>query len=247
MRETWRVIHDPPMPGQYNMERDLSLHREVSRGAPPTLRFYRWDPPAVSLGRFQKPDEVVDAAACRRRGIDIVRRPTGGRALLHHRELTYSLAVPESHPLIPSSILEAYKIFSLALIRGFAGLGIRASLAPGENRGRGLAPGACFDTPSAYEIQIDGKKVVGSAQLRRHGALLQHGAVLLGLSLDLYQEILKPAPRPGPKDACLESLADRAAGLHDLGYAVEPAVLAQALQTGFSLALGVDFLTEKGV
>ena len=247
MREKWRVIHDPPMSGQSNMERDLALHREVSRGASPTLRFYRWDPPAVSLGRFQKAAEVVDAAACCRRGIDVVKRPTGGRALLHHRELTYSLAVPESHPLIPSSVLEAYKIFSLALIRGFAGLGIRASLAPGDNRGRGLAPGACFDTPCAYEIQIDGKKVVGSAQMRRDGALLQHGAILLGLSLDLYQEILKPAPQSGLKDTYLESLAARAAGLNDLGYTVEPTALALALQAGFSEALNVEFLIEKGV
>jgi lipoyl(octanoyl) transferase len=241
--ETWRVIHDPPMPGQYNMERDLNLHREVSRGGPPVLRFYRFDPPAVSLGRFQKTAEVVDVAACRRRGIDIVQRPTGGRALLHHRELTYSLAVPESHPLIPSSVVEAYKIFSMALVQGFALLSIPASLAPGENRGRGLAPGACFDTPSAYEIQIDGKKVVGSAQLRRDGVLLQHGAILLSLSLDIYEEIVKPSPGGGPKDVYLKSLADRAAGLADLGYLVEPKALAMALQRGFSQALQVDFAT----
>lgn len=246
MRKVWRVIHDPPMPGQYNMERDLELHRQVSRGAPPILRFYRWDPPAVSLGRFQKAVEVVDTAACHRLGIDIVKRPTGGRALLHHRELTYSLVVAESNPWFPSSILEAYKVISLALIGGFEGLGIKALLAPAENRGKGLAPGACFDTPSAYEIQIDGKKVVGSAQLRREGALLQHGAILQSLSLNLYQEILKPAPGAGSKNTYLESLAARAAGLADLGYQVDDTALAMALQAGFSQALDVEFVTWKG-
>ncbi len=245
MREKWRVIHDPPMSGQSNMERDLILHREVSRGAPPTLRFYRWDPPAVSLGRFQKATEVVDAAACRRRGIDIVQRPTGGRALLHHRELTYSLAVREDHPLIPASVLKAYKTFSLALIRGFTALGIEAELASGEKRGRGQAPGACFDTPSAYEIQVRNKKVVGSAQLRRDGALLQHGAILFELSLDIYEKVLQPAPGKGGQLKYLKSLKARAAGLKDLGYQVKPADLASALQGGFAEHLDIDFIEEK--
>ena len=244
MKETWRLIHDPPLPGKENMARDLEIHRQVARGeAPPTLRFYTWDPPALSLGRFQRPEEVASLPACRDLGIHVVQRPTGGRALLHDRELTYSLAVPEGHPTIPSSVLGAYRAISAGLVRGLALLGIPAELAPGDKRGRPLAPGACFDTPSAYELQVKGKKVVGSAQMRRGGGLLQHGSVLLSLPLDLYRRVLLPPPGEG--EDFLQSLAEGAAGLDDLGYRVTLEDLRAALQAGFLESLGLEFIPEK--
>lgn len=246
MKEKWRLVHDPPLPGKINMERDMEFHRQVARGeALPTLRFYRWDPPALSLGRFQKPEEVADIRACRDLGIDIVQRPTGGRALLHCKELTYSVAVPEGHPKVPGSVLGAYRVFSLALVKGLARLGIEAELASRESRGRGRSPGACFDSPSAYELQVQGKKVVGSAQVRRDGALLQHGSVLFSLELDVYRKILLPPPgRRGPSDF-LKSLEEGAAGLEDLGYRVDPQGLAAALKAGFAGALDIEFIVEK--
>jgi lipoyl(octanoyl) transferase len=242
MREKWRLIYDASLPGAVNMSRDLTILEQVSAGlAPPTLRFYTWSPPALSLGYFQEVEEVADIAACSRLGIDIVRRPTGGRALLHHRELTYSVAVPDKSRIVPIGVLPAYKFFSQAIISGLQELGIGAALAPGDNRGKGLAPGSCFDTPSAYEIQVDGKKVVGSAQLRRNGALLQHGSILLELSLDLYRQVL----RGGRKhDGYSDSLAGRAAGLDDLGYRVSTEDLFRSVSKGFSELLSVDFLRE---
>jgi lipoyl(octanoyl) transferase len=226
------------------MERDLAFHRQVARGeALPTLRFYTWDPPALSLGYFQRLEDVADVAACHRLGVDIVSRPTGGRALLHHRELTYSVTAPEGCLKIPASVLEAYRLFSRALVRGLTRLGVPAELAPGSGRGRGLAPGACFDAPAAYELQVAGKKVAGSAQMRRDGALLQHGSILFSLPLELYRQVLLPPPGSGPD--FLRSLEEGAAGLEDLGYRVDLEDLKAALRDGFAEVLDIDFSMEK--
>jgi len=226
------------------MDRDLTFHRQVARGeALPTLRFYSWDPPALSLGYFQRAEEVADLAACQSLGVDIVTRPTGGRALLHHRELTYSVTAAEGCHKIPASVLGAYRLFSEALVRGLARLGVPVELAPGEGRGRGLAPGACFDTPAAYELQVAGKKVAGSAQMRRDGALLQHGSILLSLPLELYRQVLLPPPGGGRP--FLKSLKEGAAGLEDLGYRVTLEDLKAALQDGFAEVLDIDFIAEK--
>lgn len=242
MREKWRLIYDPPQPGIVNMDRDMAILEEVSQGlAPPTLRFYSWSPAALSIGYFQKADNIADISACSRLGIDIVRRPTGGRALLHHRELTYSVVVPESHPLIPRGVLPSYKFFSGAIISGLRELGVNTGLAPGENRGKGLLPGACFDSPSAYEIQVAGKKVVGSAQVRKDDTLLQHGSILLELSLDLYRQVLCDSSGR-KKDYYMDELGKRAAGLTDLGYSVTADEIYRAVSKGFSELLNVDFL-----
>lgn len=193
----WRLIYDPPRPGEINMLRDQEILAEVAAAAaPPTLRLYSWAPPALSLGRFQKTGEVVDVRACRRLGIDIVRRPTGGRAVLHDRELTYSLAIPDRRSLIPAGVVPAYRFISGALLDAFARLGIEAQLSSEKKQGAGLAPGSCFDTPSAYELHVRGKKVVGSAQMRREGVLLQHGSILLELPIQAYRQILRFHSRP---------------------------------------------------
>ncbi len=240
MVEVWRLICDPPLPGEINMKRDLELAAEVIAGAPPTLRLYRWSPPALTLGRFQKTEEVVDREACRRLGVDLVRRPTGGRAVLHHRELTYSISVPESHRLIPAGVIEAYRLINRGILAAFEQLGIDASLAGASERGAGLAPGSCFDTASAYEVRVAGKKVVGSAQLRTGGVLLQHGAILLELSLDLYRQLL--LPREGSDNpAYLEALGRKAAGLNDLGYPVTPEQLSESLVAEFKKTFSIKF------
>jgi lipoyl(octanoyl) transferase len=241
LTEVWRLICDPPLPGEVNMKRDLGLMAEVAAGkAPPTFRLYRWSPPALSLGRFQKEEEVVDREACRRLGVDLVRRPTGGRAVLHHRELTYSITIPENHRLIPKGVIEAYRLINQGILTTFKQLGIDASQAGAAERGAGLAPGSCFDTASAYEVRVKDKKVVGSAQLRRDGVLLQHGAILLELSLDLYRQLLLPR-EGGNYPAYLEALGSEAAGLNDLGYSVTPEELSDALAAGFAEVFLIKF------
>jgi len=241
LAKKWRLISDPPLPGAVNMQRDLDILEEVASGkAPPTLRLYRWAPPALSLGRFQKAEAVADLEACRRLGVDLVRRPTGGRAILHDRELTYSFVVPDSRLYIPAGVIPSYRFISRALLSAFEILQIDAALSPESPRGADLAPGSCFDTPSAYELRVAGKKVVGSAQLRRKGMLLQHGSILLALPLSSYRQVL--LHRDGKNgEAYLKSLQQRAAGLLDLGYSITLEELSEALSMGFARLFGVEW------
>ncbi len=248
MRYQWRLILDPPMTGKNNMEKDRELMEYVSTGeSPPILRLYRWSPPAVSLGYFQDEKEVVDLQACADAGVDVVRRPTGGRAVLHHDELTYSIIVPEVHPFINNGgVMDAYRAISRGLITAFNLLNILASITPEEKGQGGLAPGSCFDTPSAYEVQVKGKKVVGSAQLRRDGIVLQHGAIIFKLPAGLYNKVLKKDYRlaEGKKQA---ELGEKASGLHDLGYDVSYERMTRALVKGFSMVIPAVFTSAKRI
>jgi lipoyl(octanoyl) transferase len=242
----WRLILDPPLSGKENMEKDIALMEEVTSGeCPPILRIYRWAPPALSLGYFQDETEVVNLAACREAGIDLVRRPTGGRAVLHHEELTYSIIVPEVHPFIDrGSVLDAYRSISRGVVTAFNLLGITASISPEREGQVGLTPGSCFDTPSAYEVQIKDKKVVGSAQLRRDGILLQHGAILFRLPQDLYQRVLKKNYRKDSEGQVFE-LDEQAAGLLDLGYDISYEEMTRALVKAFSLVIPAVFTSVR--
>ncbi len=248
MRYQWRLILDPPMTGKDNMDKDLEIMEEVSAGeCPPTLRLYRWSPPAVSLGYFQDENEIVNMDACRAEGIEVIRRPTGGRAVLHHHELTYSIVVPEVHPFINNGgVMDAYRAISRGIVTAFNLVNILASITP-EKKGQGrLAPGSCFDTPSAYEIQVNGKKVVGSAQLRRDGIVLQHGAIIFKLPAALYRKVLKKDYLLTESERQAE-LGESAAGLQDLGYDISYDRMTRALVKGFSMVIPAVFTSVDGI
>lgn len=175
----WRLIKSPPSNAFMNMAVDEAILKMVEAAkSTPTVRFYAWDPPAVSVGYFQDSLKDVDIPACREMGMDIVKRLTGGRAVLHDRELTYSVICPESDPHFPDNILGTYKVISSCLVKGLNFLGLDASLTPSAKRRGRDAPSACFSSPSHYEITISGKKLIGSAQKRGDGAFLQHGSIL---------------------------------------------------------------------
>ena len=179
MAETWRLLRHGPAAGAINMAIDEAIAAAVAAGkATPTVRFYAWEPPCVSLGRNQ-PFAAVDAARCAALGYEIVRRPTGGRAILHTDELTYSVIAPPDHPLMAGMILDAYLRIAQGLLAGLRRMGIPAEIAPDTNRAGPDAPAACFEVPSAYEIVVDGRKLLGSAQNRRTGYVLQHGSLPL--------------------------------------------------------------------
>ena len=245
MRYQWRLVLDPPMPGNENMEKDLEIMEEVATGEyPPTLRLYRWAPPAVSLGYFQDENEVVDMSACRDLGIDVVRRPTGGRAVLHQDELTYSIIVPEAHPFINrGGVMDAYRGISRGIITAFNLLGIVASITPEEEARAVLTLGSCFDTSSAYEIQVKDKKVVGSAQLRRDGIVLQHGAILFRLPAEIYRKVLKKNNNYSENKKEI-NLGEKAAGLHDLGFDISYELMSRALVKGFSMVIPAVFSSQ---
>ena len=195
----WRLIKDSYHTGFMNMAIDEAImiaHREGL--VPPTIRFYQWSPPTVSLGYFQDLEKEIDVDVCKNLGIDIVRRPTGGKAVLHDKELTYSFIIRESHPLVNDSILDTYKKISGGMIRGLSYLGITAELVPLREKLKSIPLGneakskiphsdiksICFSVPSQYEVQVMGKKIVGSAQVRKREIVLQHGSLLIELEKD---------------------------------------------------------------
>jgi lipoate-protein ligase A len=177
----WDLILDDALDGTSNMAIDSALLDEVEASTDPRtiVRFYRWRRPTVSLGRNQRIDTAVDQPFCAERGIDVVHRPTGGRAVLHDDELTYAVASNDS-TYFGDTIYANYKSVSEALCQAFQRLGVPAILAPETRR---LAPHPsgndlpCFISPSRYELTVGGRKVVGSAQRRLRRSFLQHGSM----------------------------------------------------------------------
>lgn len=240
MKPVWRLIETPPAPGAWNMAADVALLAGVAAGGPPVLRLYGFHPPALSLGYFQKAKGTVDWTACRTAGVDVVRRPTGGRAVLHEHEVTYALCLPERYPGLPGSVAESYRFLIRFIVRALRALGGDARLTPaalpGERRS-GRSPtdsrAACFAAPSWYEVAVGGRKVVGSAQVRRHGALLQHGSLLLRFDAERLASLFA-FPDGEARAAAARQLAGSACGLADCCDAAEFSAVAAALVEAFA-------------
>src|SRR5579859_1906151 len=176
--ERWRLIVDSPCDGPTNMAIDEAILEAVGkRQAPPTLRLFAWEPACLSLG-YAQPAADVDQERLGAHGWDIVRRMTGGRAILHTEELTYSVALPQDHPLVAGTILDSYRRLSMALLHALEALGIDAHADKAEKPVGARTPlgPVCFEVPSNYEITANGKKLIGSAQVRKDDATLQHGS-----------------------------------------------------------------------
>ena len=180
MRQTRLIRESHFKCGAHNMAVDSAIAGAVGAGRQPaTLRLYGWRPFCLSLGYGQRAREA-DTAALRQRGWGLVRRPTGGKAILHGDELTYSLCLPQDHPLASGDIVESYRRLSAGLLRALDLLGLSARANPAREHARSEPDGpVCFLQPSHYEILVDGRKLIGSAQLRRKGVMLQHGTLPL--------------------------------------------------------------------
>lgn len=196
MSEIWRLLSTGHSSAAENMAIDEAVLIAHSRGlVPPTVRFYGWQIPTLSIGYFQKISDV-DFDTLHEKRLGFVRRPTGGRAVLHDQEVTYSVVVSELHPEMPSSVNESYRVLSSGLLEGFRNLGLQAemvSLASEDEKRKYESAGtaACFDSPSWYELVVEGRKVTGSAQTRQNGVILQHGSILLDLDADLLFSVLR--------------------------------------------------------
>lgn len=184
----WRLIRSDFLSGAENMAVDEALLEAVAQGgAGPVLRLYRWEPPTVTLGYFQRGPDVVNLDACRDLGLAVVRRCTGGRAVLHDREVTYAVVSPERSGVFPGGILENYKVIAGVLRRTLESFGLPAEMAPGRSHGaggEGVQQSACFTAPSSYELVHQGCKVTGSAQKRCGSAFLQHGSIPVEMDLE---------------------------------------------------------------
>ena len=235
--ETWRLLIDEPADGATNMARDEALlHAHAAGMTLPTIRLYQWQPACLSLGRFQRSADV-NWDACAHEGVDVVRRPSGGRALLHADELTYAVVARADHPLFAgrASILHSYHDISMALLHGLQRLGVAAQLAPAPRR-RGVSA-ACFDTPAAFELTVAGRKLVGSAQARREGVLLQHGALPFSPHTARLQALLAcPIPDLNTTMVTLDEA---------LGHPANVSDVVAALVAGFEAAWNITL--EPGV
>lgn len=230
----WRVLRDDgAVAGAVNMAIDATLVEAVQRGASPVVRFYTWAPACLSLGRNQVARGIYDPDRAAAAGVDIVRRPTGGLAVLHDRELTYSVVAPLALFGGPRA---AYGAINAALVHGLRSLGIEAEQAAGAPVRAPLSQAAepCFQTPAAGEITARGRKLVGSAQRCERGVLLQHGSILLSGSQARVRDLMAERSDASVPDGSitLEELAGRVPAL--------PALEA-ALRDGFEHLSGTRF------
>jgi lipoate-protein ligase A len=242
-RATWRLLNTGFLDGATNMAVDEAILRGVAQGSsPPTLRFFGWQPACLSLGQAQ-PAQDVDFEACRTFDVDVVRRPTGGRAILHTDELTYSVTAREDEPRLQGGIVESYRRLSEGLLAGLNHLGLPASQAERPHSHDGDQGPVCFEVPSNYEIVFDGRKLIGSAQVRKGGAVLQHGSLPLVGDIARISDVLRSQPDR-------ERVRARAITVERaVGRAVTFEEAADALCRGFAEALMLDLqpgeLTER--
>jgi len=212
--------------GAFNMALDQTVLEGVASATVlPTIRFYGWKPWAVSIGYFQGLEEEVDTQACSRRGIDVVRRITGGGAVFHQAEVTYSIIIPETHPLYQRKVLDSYELICQGIIDGLKGMGVSAQFAP------------------INDIVVDNRKVSGNAQTRKLGCILQHGTILLDVDVELMFSLLR-VPSEKAKGKLIEDVKSRVRGLKQLlGREVSFDETVEALKRGFQSALDLDYQT----
>lgn len=223
---------------------DAAILEMVIEGkSPPTLRFYDWDPACLSLGFAQNYADIdLDAQAVR--GWDVVRRPTGGRAILHTDELTYSVIGASDEPRLAGGVLESYKRLSEGLMHALKLLGLPVERQPmREHNGFGEPDNpVCFEVPSDYEITLHGKKIIGSAQARRKGGVLQHGSLPLFGDIGRITEILRYASEDNRQNGADRVRARAATVEEGLGHRVSFAEAQDAFIRGFGETLNIEFV-----
>jgi len=216
MNEEWRLLKTGFDTAFSNMAIDRAILVANSKGkAPPTVRLYGWKPAAISIGYFQSLEDEIDLKACRKFGVDYVRRITGGGAVFHDKELTYSIVISESHPQIPKNIMESYGRICGAIMKGLGKLGVDSKYVP------------------INDIVTNGKKISGNAQTRKMNTVLQHGTVLMDVDVDKMFSILK-VPNEKIKDKLIADVKQRVTSIkHVLGAEVDFEKVADAMKIGF--------------
>ncbi len=244
---TWRLIYTPPSNGAWNMAVDESILEHIHQGESlPTLRLYAWEPACLSLGHAQSFKDV-DMERVKANGWEVVRRVTGGRAILHTDELTYSVAGSAEEPVLAGGVLESYNRIAQALLFAIRELGlpveIKEHVLDGQPAALNLNP-VCFEVPSTYEITVAEKKLIGSAQARKKEGVLQHGSLPLTGDLTRICNALIFKDEAAREKAA-NRLLERATTVETvLGRRVSWETAAQAFVQGFEAQLGIRF--ERG-
>ena len=255
LMDTWRLLITRPAHGAWNMALDESILEHIGRGeSMPTLRLYAWEPACLSLGHAQ-PFADVDVKRLNERGWEVVRRLTGGRAILHTDEITYSVIAPMDETRLAGSVLESYNRLAQALLFAVQDLGLSVEMKelvgntsaisysqgkhPGEGSMTNLNP-VCFEVPSSYEITVDGKKLIGSAQARKKEGVLQHGSLPLTGDLTRICQALVFESESARQEASKRLLARAATVESALGEAISWETAAESFILAFERQLGLS-------
>jgi len=210
-----------------NMAVDEAISQLNSKIGKTTVRLYGWKPPAVSIGYFQSLIEEVDLPQCKRFGVDVVRRITGGGAVFHDAELTYSFVTAESNGLVSKNILESYKQICNALVLGFKELGLQAEFVP------------------LNDIIVNGRKISGNAQTRRNKTILQHGTILLKVDVEKMFSLLK-VPNEKLKGKLIADVKQRVTSVEqELGKEISFEECADAMKKGFAENFNAELVKEE--
>jgi lipoate-protein ligase A len=241
--QKWRLLITPAANGAWNMAVDEAIMQAVEQNTvPPSLRFFAWDPPCLSIGYAQSWKDI-DLARLSALNWDWVRRPTGGRAILHTDELTYSVIAPLSDPRVSGGVLESYQRLSAALLHALHSLSI-----PAESQPNSMAEkmqdnkAVCFEVPSNYEIVVNKKKLVGSAQARRKNAVLQHGTLPLSGDLTRITQVLAFPDENSRNDAAARLLSHATTAEKILGGSLNWQNAVQAFISSFQIELNLDLI-----
>ncbi|MGZ9226473.1 MAG: lipoate--protein ligase family protein [Anaerolineales bacterium] len=241
---TWRLILTPAARGSWNMAVDEAILEHIGRGEfLSTLRLYAWDPACLSLGHTQ-PIADVDMARLHERGWEVVRRATGGRAILHTDELTYSVTGSAEEPVLAGGVLESYNRIAEALLFAVKGLGLPVEMKEGKTNHGATPNPVCFEVPATYEITANGKKLIGSAQARKKEGVLQHGSLPLTGDITRICQALAFESTSARENASTRLLSRATTVESVLGHAVSWETAAQAFVHAFETQLGLCF--EKG-
>jgi lipoate-protein ligase A len=242
MQRQWRFLDTGRGDAAYNMALDeaILLTHDAGRTSP-TLRVYGWEVPTLSLGYAQSTAHEVDLAACQQCGVAVVRRPTGGRAVLHDQEVTYSVILPTLLAHTGNTLTEHYRLIGLALEAALQQLGLPVHLERARRTAqtpRDTSSPACFAALARYELSVAGKKIVGSAQKRLQHALLQHGSIPLQMDRHrLFRCLRVPQDR---RDALVQEAYSNMTAVNEIATApVSQRALCEALRRGFAASFGI--------
>jgi lipoate-protein ligase A len=228
MSEQWRLL----LTGAHSAAENMAIDRAIlvahsKKIVPPTIRFYCWDPPAISIGYFQGLQEEIDLENCKKYGVEYVRRITGGGAVFHENELTYSMVIDEQHPKISKNILESYGTICGAVIKGLTHLNINSTYAP------------------INDILVNGKKISGNAQTRKHKTVLQHGTIITDVDVEKMFSLLK-VPNEKIKDKLISDVKERVTSLkHQMKKPVAFDDVADAMKNGFEQEFDITLIEEE--
>lgn len=250
MQEEWFFLDSGHQDAAVNMALDESLLNWHSEGIiPPTLRFYGWSNPTLSVGQFQNVNQSINFDAVHHYYCQFVRRLTGGSAVLHDNELTYSIVISEAHPAIPSTIQEAYYVLSKGLLEGFKNLGITVDYAIPEKSEARERTAVCFEKSAVYEMMVDGKKLTGNAQVRKKGVLLQHGSIPISMNTEMLFDLFHFSSEKVKEERRI-AFHKKAITIDQLtnssnSYALVKDAFFQGFQKGLHIKLRSFELTEK--